>query len=217
MTKVELETIDSPQWRPWHTTASLRASSFLEEMINQEGSTSFLERVAKAKFSYIEYHSGGNVRSDVSASEIRDIIRDGRATGGPSDGILKLRVQLIEYGACTRLRCYMGYTNIGGTIIHTNVHWMDQHVNRNGNEHRGKDIVSIAAHWLHEWMHVAGFRHKSNLRDDRQDVPYRVGSLLIEAARESSALLKKSNVEADGLVVGQAYEEATAHQSEHSE
>ncbi len=41
--------------------------------------------------------------------------------------------------------------------------------------------ISVAAHWMHEWMHVSGFRHK-RAEPDHSDVPYRVGRIVRDVA-----------------------------------
>lgn len=43
--------------------------------------------------------------------------------------------------------------------------------------------ISLAAHWMHEWLHVSGFRHASST-PDRNDVNYTIGRFVIEVAQK---------------------------------
>jgi hypothetical protein len=66
---------------------------------------------------------------------------------------------------------------------------------------RNGSPVSLAAHWMHAWMHVSGFRHNEGTVD-RSDVPYMTGTFVVEVARERAALDQPSSaVEA----IGQEY------------
>jgi hypothetical protein len=48
-----------------------------------------------------------------------------------------------------------------------------------------KQPLSLAAHWMHEWLHVAGFRHvKIDGKPDRNDVNYSVCRFVVEVGRQ---------------------------------
>jgi len=44
------------------------------------------------------------------------------------------------------------------------------------------DVTSLAAHFMHEWLHVAGFYHRRN-NGPRKDVPYIVGDIVRKILR----------------------------------
>ncbi|MFH6943480.1 hypothetical protein ACHRV1_25980 [Flavobacterium aquidurense] len=50
--------------------------------------------------------------------------------------------------------------------------------------------MSLAANWLHEWLHVSGFRHAGNNPDD-SDVNYMVGTFVVETGREPLEIFGK--------------------------
>lgn len=76
----------------------------------------------------------------------------------------------------------MGYVTGTNPLITTNTNWLDRQVD--GPTTRKMDPVSIAAHWMHEWLHVAGLRHRSSDRVDRRDAVYSIGSIMAEIGRD---------------------------------
>jgi len=76
-----------------------------------------------------------------------------------------------------------------------------------------KDALSLAAHWMHEWMHVAGYRHLSST-PDRNDVVYKVGYLF----REHGVNMVREKGTPEELLsdLGQGYLDAIAKVTENN-
>ncbi len=76
-----------------------------------------------------------------------------------------------------------------------------------------KDALSLAAHWMYEWMHVAGYRHLSST-PDRNDVVYKVGYLF----REHGVNMVREKGTPEELLsdLGQGYLDAIAKVTENN-
>ncbi|MBI2723336.1 MAG: hypothetical protein HYX39_14275 [Bacteroidetes bacterium] len=49
------------------------------------------------------------------------------------------------------------------------------------------DSLSLAAHWMHEWLHVAGYLHR-RMKPDFNDAVYQIGELFIEFGKTIALL-----------------------------
>ena len=67
---------------------------------------------------------------------------------------------------------------------------------------RKGDFICGAAHWIHEWLHVAGFLHQNDVIDEN-DINYTVGRIAVEIGRE----LYKDKIFTllEGKAAGQSY------------
>lgn len=136
----------------------------------------FIELVRGANFTSRRYcDAKGNCKS-VSNDEIVRIISKGQELETPPNNQINLKVRLRQLRSRT-----VGSVTPPRPLITTN----SIHFNRWMNDN---DTLSLAAHWMHEWMHVAGFKHVelSNGDPDRNDVTYRVGRLVVEVGKQST-------------------------------
>lgn len=104
-------------------------------------------------------------RSRLPNQRVWAILASGIELGTASDLEIDLRVRLKWLWRPST----MGWTNVGGPVIVTNTRYFNRWM-------RDADPAYLAAHWLHEWLHVAGFVHEDGHEDD--DAPYVVGELV---------------------------------------
>ena len=104
---------------------------------------------------------------EVSVAEVLNIIETGRELKTGADYELDLYVRLLRLRRRT-----VGWTDVGGPVITTAYWYINQCI-------RAQDPADLAAHWMHEWLHVAGFYHHEGNRT-RGDVPYVIGQLVYD-------------------------------------
>jgi hypothetical protein len=204
MPVVTLSRAEQQQWKPWYAAAANQARAILENVLSDDTSTGFLAVVRQTRFTDARFESDDGRIQQVDSNRVADIIESGRESHTREDQSIDLQIRLLATSACTRKHCIMGYTKPPSPVIITNTNWLDLHVD--GLTKRHMDPVSIAAHWLHEWMHVAGFRHLRQDVDDDGDVPYKVGSLFLAAAMRSQVALEAHGE--NSIEPGTAYLEA---------
>lgn len=147
-----------------------RAVEELEWALNHP---SFADRVRRARFT--RWHSDEQQRAtELPVQEILTIIESGRELYSDGDHEIDLSVRL-RY-----MRRAIGVTSIGGPIIHTAYWFMNECV-------RDDNPAELAAHWMHEWLHVAGFFHRGG-NGARGDVPYVVGEVILAMVSEKLGL-----------------------------
>jgi hypothetical protein len=143
-----------------------QAVELLEKVVNDKG---FRDAVAQAKFSHISRSGGDNHRESI----LRYLI-EGVELGTTPDSEIDLQINLrtFYYGFGpfrTINKKTVGSTNLGGPVIHTNYYHINDWILK-------KDLASGVGHWLHEWMHVAGYSH-ATAAGDENDVAYAIGAL----------------------------------------
>lgn len=119
-------------------------------------------------------------------TEIAQIILNGierdqqPGSGGKHDEEIDLAIRLDNIGRPT-----VGSTIPGRLPFRTAYWFIDQAARRN-------DSVSPARHFIHEWLHVAGFVHRRN-DGKRQDVPYIVGNMVRDLLKSDSLALAEGD------------------------
>ena len=159
MTKVQL--LSMGNFNQWQTAKAEEARRLIEETVN---SNAFQQAVLKAKFLDTRLErADGTITEKLSNEQILAAILNGVEQGQAADRVIGLRVILYyrPWG--------VGWTDEDGGI-HTNTGFFNR-----------EDPISVAGHWMHEWLHAAGFIHDHS-RTSRRDhsVPYLVGELLVE-------------------------------------
>lgn len=140
----------------------------------------------------------------MTSSEIADIIQKGEEFRTAADSVIELTVRLRVLRANV-----LGSMSPPHPLITTNKTFFDDWLGADGRE------VSLAAHWLHEWLHVAGFRHKalSDGSPDRSDAAYMIGKICTEIGQDIL------NLDTPGLIAstaGQGYLDVPiAHEDEY--
>ncbi len=208
MAQVKVHIMNPSNWKKNHRSVAKQVEHLMELVLSDQSSDSFLNAVAQETYSASNYVDNEGRRSFVEPERIAEIIKTGQERDTSPDNILHLRIRLRAYAVCNRFTCKMGYVNPPSPIITTNLNWINkQRIRRT----RKLDPVSVGSHWLHEWMHVAGFIHVG--RVDRNDVAYKVGTLFRRYARKtiassSSELIMHSSLSAMDSIpnLGKGYE-----------
>jgi hypothetical protein len=152
----------------------------------------FAEKLQSANYTGRRFRNDAGRLVDASNGMIRQIITGGKERKTRPDGIIDLHV---TFARLSRRRT-VGFVSPPSPLITTNTRFAD--------EWQPRDYLSLASHWMHEWMHVAGFRHRP---DDRTDVAYSIGRFVKEVGR---ALAHEEGLD-KALVqeLGEGYEKAT--------
>lgn len=154
------------------------AVSLLTEIVNDE---KFLSSVKEAKFSYSILYDDNGKYVKVNNEQILEIIKTGKERKTLPDNIINLLIILDDsLGGST-----VGAVNPGDPTIRTNVSFFNYWIKK-------VDYLSLAAHWIHEWLHVAGIYHKGH-RVDANDVNYTIGKITVEIGKSIIVKTKKGN------------------------
>jgi hypothetical protein len=129
---------------------------------------------------------GGRI-AQTSPQEIYEIIANGKEMHGGANGVVDLHVSIIKI---TKPNTVGRVAHPGATLIETDIDFFDKWM-------RGPKAGSLAGHWLHEWMHCAGFYHKRVSTSVRnRDVPYSLGYILRDVWSDK---VFQSSLIADGI------------------
>lgn len=168
MTQVRL--LSTKNFNQWQLAKAEEARRLIELTVNAEP---FQNAVRSAQFLETSLErADGTVTTNLSNEQILMTILRGLEEGSPADGIIGLKV-VLQY----RLFGAVGYASDG--VIYSNTKYFNPW-----------DPIYVAGHWMHEWMHVAGFHHAYHPTSDRsRSVPYLLGELLSEHAAPFVKLL----------------------------
>ncbi|REC61867.1 hypothetical protein DRF65_14140 [Chryseobacterium pennae] len=154
------------------------AVSLLTEIVNDE---KFLSGVKEAKFSYSTLYDDNGKYVKVNNDQILEIINTGKERKTLPDNTINLLIILDDsLGGST-----VGEVNPGDPTIRTNVSFFNYWIKKD-------DYLSLAAHWIHEWLHVAGIYHKGR-RVDANDVNYTIGKIAVEIGKSLIVKSKKGS------------------------
>lgn len=143
------------------------AIRLLEQALNHG---SFAGRVRAARFTRWHEDDAGR-HSERTVEEVLDIIQTGRELRTGNDYEIDLRVRLERLRRWPRRNRVLGSTDIGGPTIVTAYWFINECIDR-------ADPGELAAHWMHEWLHVAGFFHRGGQhRARRRPVCHRIDRL----------------------------------------
>lgn len=164
---------------PKQTDIANRACSALETALNHRD---FERRVASATYRETRFRdSQGNSRS-VPPEEIYGFVASGMERGTPEDQEIDLKVKLA------RMRS-VGSTVPGRLPFRTSYWFINECIAEN-------DPASLAAHFLHEWLHVSGFYHYPG-NSAREDVPYVLGGIVTDLLQEDPSFTVSAKVKAE--------------------
>jgi hypothetical protein len=156
---------------PKQTKFIQEACDLLESAINHE---EFLARVRTAEFTAAWQRIPGQGEVQRNQQEVAQVILLGLESQSSTDYEIDLHILLKRFRPWQRH--VVGSTSLGKFPIKTNYshlnRWLDS-----------EDLTSAAAHFIHEWMHVAGFFHKGG-NTARNDVPYVIGNIVEEVIDE---------------------------------
>lgn len=164
MTKVALTFENDPD----RDQFGKNACHLLESIINKQ---SFQNRVLSANFGGRSFRQNDGTMITADNNYILQQIITGKELGRTADHIIDLTVRIKKLGRNT-----VGSVTPPNPLITTNRTFFNDWFKKG-------DTLSLAAHWIHEWLHVSGFRHAGS-NPDKKDVSYLVGLFAVEAGRE---------------------------------
>lgn len=149
---------------PKQRAIAAEACRLLESALNHP---SFAAKVKSSRYIATWHWDGTSQDVRKTPDEVLMYILNGAETGTSNDMEVDLEVELVQLK-----RGIVGETTLGKQPIHTG-YWFINNCIAAG------DPVSLAAHFMHEWMHIAGFYHRGG-NDARDDVAYVIGNLVQE-------------------------------------
>lgn len=187
-TMVTLDQFVYPESTAQHLEFAKKSASFLSEIINHK---KFQSAIASAKFSYCVLVDEYGSPQQVGNEKVLEIINAGQEWKSTPDSNLNLSVNIKKLR-----RKVVGAVYPPSPVITTNSRFYDYWMNSG-------DALSLAAHWLHEWLHVAGFYHKGGAVDEN-DLNYVVGKIAVEVGRS----ILKATTDKKAGAPGQGYLDA---------
>lgn len=167
------------------------AIAIIERIVND---SSFREQVLNGNYSYRIYLNEREVYENADNNKIWSIISGGEELNQTADGEIDFQ---CEFAKLDDDGDVMGRVIPPKPLITTNTVWLKWIMSKN-------DPLSLAAHWIHEWMHVAGFVHPKKESVRRNDVTYTVGRIALSVGRKAlSGGQKSAAIE----MLGAGYEE----------
>jgi len=161
----------------------------LKAVLNDE---EFISRVSEADYSGRKFKADDGSDTEATNEQIVEIITTGKERKTDPDNEIDLQIKLspLEDGVA-------GSVTPPSRIITTSTTYFNEWM-------EGKQPLSLAAHWMHEWLHVAGFRNvNSDGKPDTNDVNYSIGRFVVEIGRQH--LLDDGVSEAMASLDGQGY------------
>jgi len=191
-TQVLVQIIDGTTEQQTHAES---CAKILEEIVNH---AEFEKKVKQTKFANPTRWDENRRYVKVTNDEILQIIKQGRERGTMDDNQINLMVALKQLSDRT-----VGSVRPGELLITTNISFFDRWT-------AASDYISLAAHWLHEWLHIAGFLHKSWLVN-RRDISYAIGRIAVEIGKvlsQESKPLKAFIAKGEVANLGKGYLDA---------
>jgi hypothetical protein len=156
----------------------------------------FIEDVLKGNYSRARFETErfGVFKDPIKNEEIVEVIKTGKEQVSPADNEIDLKVKLADDLGDDIL----GSTPPRALEFRTNVNFFKRWFNENP-----KDSLSLAAHWMHEWLHVTGFRHvKVNRKPDYNDAVYKIGRYVVAAGKRLASTEGIAPVEVEAMGAG---------------
>lgn len=174
MTQVILRSFESNNSE--HKAIADEAVKIMHKIVNNDG---FYRKILNAQYKSAWFTTDSGRRIRAKPEDIPPIIKQGKEWGSDPDDILDLQIKIKPLKKGT-----LGVVYPPSPIITTNKSFIDEWVEI-------EDPVSLAAHWIHEWLHVAGFKHRKRTVYERirrivprNDVPYIIGSIAAVVGRD---------------------------------
>lgn len=152
-----------------------RGCALLQQAVNDPR---FAERVKNATYKESRFKKSDGTIVVVEPGKVLDYVLGGLERDTGKDDEIDLSITLAHLRAPTRLRAGTVGATITGKLPITTAYWFIDGCVKDG------DAVSPARHFLHEWMHVAGFIHYPD-NSARDDVPYVLGEIVRAVLTES--------------------------------
>lgn len=162
MIKVTLKSLTNAG--PKQTAFAAIALQTLGEILNSPG---FLEKVRTTNYTVLWKKIKTGEYSKTTPEELVDTITSGKEYHSESDSEIDFELNLKSFSNDN----IIGSTPLGGTPINTSYKFINDCLKK-------EDPVKLASHWMHEWMHCAGFYHVDQDDDDFNDGVYTIGRLI---------------------------------------
>ncbi len=168
MTKITLHSLgNANQTQKDFDTKAIRR---LKAVLNDEA---FISRVSEADYSGRKFKIDDGTETEATNEQILEIISTGKERKSDPDNEVDLQIKLSQLDDEVA-----GSVTPPSRIITTSTSFFNDWM-------ESKQPLSLAAHWMHEWLHVAGFRHvKINGKPDSNDVGYSIGRFVVEVGRQ---------------------------------
>ena len=145
-----------------------KACELLQSALNHPG---FRAKIEGMYYEQTRFTTASGEGIEVPVDKIYDYLLSGAEMGTPSDGIISIEVSL---------KCFkegvLGSTTLGRPPFFTSYWFINSCI-------ANDDARSLAAHFMHEWLHIAGFYHFPD-NSARNDVAYNVGNAVKELLDE---------------------------------
>jgi hypothetical protein len=169
-----------------------KAVSILQQIVNHP---SFQEEVSSWNYSTREFRNDSDDYEDFDNERIWAIISGGKELYQPANQEINLQCKFERWDKYPKA---VGEVIPPYPLITTNIIWLDMFMSE-------RDPLSLAAHWMHEWMHVAGFYHPEEEELQWEDVAYSIGNIVVSVGR---LILGGDQKSAAPLTSGRGYEES---------
>jgi hypothetical protein len=152
---------------PKQEAIARRACAALEKALNHP---SFAEQVGSARYEETRFEDEDGRSFSVPPEEVYRYIASGAELGTASDSTIDIEVSLED-------RNDVGGTWPGILPFYTSYWFINECIEADN------DYISLASHFIHEWLHVSGFYHYPD-NDARNDVPYTVQEIISDILKE---------------------------------
>jgi hypothetical protein len=146
-----------------------RARALAERVIQSDA---FRTALLKRHVTSVTWEGVDGIQQGMPMERAHALIVAGQELGTAGEGIINLKIELVAISKFPFRSRTIGYVNHPDPTIHTGRWFIDECI-------RNNDPSSLAAHWMHEWMHVAGFVHASR-HSKWGDISYSVGEIVLE-------------------------------------
>lgn len=154
---------------PKQEAIARRACEALQQAVNHPD---FAGRVAGASYRETRLRRADRSWTSVPPAEVYGYIASGAEMGTSGDATIDIEVHL-------RTMSSVGSTALGRLPFSTAFWFINECIEEN-------DPISLASHFMHEWLHVAGFYHHPD-NGARGDVPYVVQAIVADLLKQTAA------------------------------
>lgn len=180
-----------------------RAIELIERAVNHPD---FIPRVRSAPYKQTRFSPRTGPAFTATVEDIVAVLQNGRERDTADDAEIDLEITLAKLRAPSPLRAgVVGHTDTGRQPVTTAYWFMNDCIARD-------DAISPARHFLHEWLHVAGFVHFPN-NSARDDPPYLIGEIVQDILNDDAGKGLMARQSAEGRAALEAAVEAPADQA----
>jgi len=159
---------------PKQEKITIDACNLLEQALNH---STFPQKVQQAEFKASWHQSPERRDIQLTNDEVLKLILSGKEQSSENDYEIDLHIRYKKLRHWYKpWSSTIGSTNLGKFPICTSYYFVNDCI-------KNADPISLAAHFMHEWLHVAGFYHHGG-NDARDDVAYVIGNIVHDILEE---------------------------------